>query len=291
MKENNNLSRVARNSKKEKTTIEPKTKEINIEPKKKSPVKRILATLFIIGLLILLYARFIGTMGLVVKEYGITSSKLPESFDGLKVVHISDIHYGTIINQKRLENIVNEINKIKPDIVVFTGDLYDESINMTDTLQSEVINTLNKLEVTIGKYAVSGNHDYSDTIFEDLITKSGFTYLSNESKIIYNNGPTPIEIVGYPDYYKIALIHEPDELDNIKDKGFDLVLSGHSHGGQVRLPIIGKIITPPGSKKYYDEYYNVNDTKMYVSYGLGTSLLRLRLFDHPSFNLYRIYSE
>ena len=77
----------------------------------------------------------------------------------------------------------------------------------------------------------------------------------------------------------------------IKDKDFDLVLSGHSHGGQVRLPIIGKIITPPGSKKYYDEYYNVNDTKMYVSYGLGTSLLRLRLFDHPSFNLYRIYSE
>ena len=244
-------------------------------------------------------------MGLIVKEYGITSSKLPDSFDGLKVVHISDIHYGTIINQKRLENIVNEINKIKPDIIVFTGDLYDESINMTDTLQSEVINTLNKLEVTIGKYAVSGNHDYSDTIFEDLITKSGFTYLSNESKIIYNNGPTPIEIVGYPesrkdnpdytisltDYYKIALIHEPDELDNIKDKGFDLVLSGHSHGGQVRLTIIGKIITPPGSKKYYDEYYNVNDTKMYVSYGLGTSLLRLRLFDHPSFNLYRIYSE
>lgn len=305
MKENNNLSRVARNSKKEKTTIEPKTEEINIEPKKKNPLKKILVTLFIIGLLILLWARFIGTMGLIVKEYGITSSKLPDSFDGLKVVHISDIHYGTIINQKRLENIVNEINKIKPDIVVFTGDLYDESINMTDTLQSEVINTLNKLEVTIGKYAVSGNHDYSDTIFEDLITKSGFTYLSNESKIIYNNGPTPIEIVGYPDsrkdnpdytisltdYYKIAIIHEPDELDNIKDKGFDLVLSGHSHGGQVRLPIIGKIITPPGSKKYYDEYYNVNDTKMYVSYGLGTSLLRLRLFDHPSFNLYRIYSE
>ena len=173
---------------------------------------------------------------------------------------------------------------------------------MTDTLQSEVINTLNKLEVTIGKYAVSGNHDYSDTIFEDLITKSGFTYLSNESKIIYNNGPTPIEIVGYPDsrkdnpdytisltdYYKIALIHEPDELDNIKDKGFDLVLSGHSHGGQVRLPIIGKIITPPGSKKYYDEYYKVGDTDLYISSGLGTSLYKFRLFNRQSINFYRI---
>ena len=113
MKENNNLSRVARNSKKEKTTIEPKTEEINIEPKKKSPLKKILLLIFIIGLLILLWARFIGTMGLIVKEYGITSSKLPDSFDGLKVVQISDIHYGTIINQKRLENIVNEINKIK----------------------------------------------------------------------------------------------------------------------------------------------------------------------------------
>ena len=67
MKENNNLSRVARNSKKEKTTIERKTEEINIEPKKKSPLKKILLLIFIIGLLILLWARFIGTMGLIVK--------------------------------------------------------------------------------------------------------------------------------------------------------------------------------------------------------------------------------
>lgn len=262
----------------------------------------LIIVLIIIGLL--LYVRFIGTSGFIVKEYPIYSDKLPSSFDGLKIVHISDIHYGSMSKDKLIK-IVNEINNIKPDIVVFTGDLYDEFTVLTDDNKKDISEVLSKIEATIGKYAVSGNHDYSNDGYPQLIENSGFTYLNSNSKIIYYHGSTPIEIVGYPsyikdnpnydyelsDYFKIALIHEPDAIDSLADKNIDLVLSGHSHGGQVRLPFIGALTTPEGAKKYYDAYYTVGNSKLYVSYGLGTVLLPVRFFDRPSFNVYRLYSN
>ena len=273
------------------------------EKKKLSKFKKVIIGIFIIGILLLAYVRFIGTYGFMVKEYPIYSEKLPSNFDGLKIVHISDIHYGSLPKGK-LDDVVNEINTIKPDIVVFTGDLYDEFSVVTDDAKEDMINELSKINTTLGKYSIKGNHDYSQDGYEEIMEKSGFTDLYNSSKIIYYNGNTPIEIVGYPsylmenpnydyelsDYYKIGLIHEPDAIENIQDKGFDLVLAGHSHGGQVRFPFIGDIYEPVGSKMYHDEYYRVNNTDLYVSYGLGEVMWNLRFFDRPSINLYRMYS-
>lgn len=91
--------------------------------------------------------------------------------------------------------------------------------------------------------------------------------------------------------YSILLMHEPDYVDNIDLNNYDLILAGHSHGGQVRLPLIGSIITPVGSKKYHNEYYNISGKPLYVSSGIGTSLMRLRLFEHPSFNFYRLSNK
>ena len=196
---------------------------------------------------------------------------------------------------------------MKPDLIVFTGDLYDRYSNLTDDMKDKIIDSLSKLESTYGKIAISGNHDYEHEGYQEIIEKCGFTYLDSESKLIYSKGNTPIEIVGYPsilkdspdynidltDNYKIALIHEGDAFDNIEDKNFDLVLAGHSHGGQVRLPIIGaiKFILPQYAKKYYDEQYTVNNTQIYVSSGLGESEYYLRAFNKPSFNFYRLYNK
>ena len=274
------------------------------EKKKIGKFKMFIITLLIIGGLLLAYVRFIGIYGFIVKEYPVYSDKLPSSFDGLKIVHISDIHYGSLPKGK-LEDVVNEINTIKPDIVVFTGDLYDEFSVLTDDTKDDIVNQLSKINTTLGKYSVKGNHDYSQDGYEDIMKRSGFIDLYNSSKIIYYNGTEPIEIVGYPsylmedpnydyelsDYYKIALIHEPDAIENIQDKGFDLVLAGHSHGGQIRLPFVGDIYEPAGSKKYHDEYYKVNNTDLYVSYGLGEVMWNIRFFDRPSINLYRMHSN
>lgn len=273
--------------------------------KKGSSLLKFFKILLLIGVLIFMYARFIGTRFLNIKEYAIYDTVLPETFDGLKIVHLTDIHYGTIVNAKNLTNIVNQINQLKPDIVVFTGDLYDESIVLNDKIVNEIVTCLKNINSTLGKFAVAGNHDYSSDLFAQIITDSGFTYLENSSQIIYDENNTPLEIIGFddawkgnPNYniplsnnYKIVLVHEPDEISKILPLNVNLVLAGHSHGGQIRLPFIGALYTPNGSKNYKNDYYEFTNTKMYISYGIGTSVLKIRLFNQPSINFYRLYKS
>ena len=280
-------------------------------------MKKIIITLIIIILLIssvLLYSRFIATKGLKVKEYKVVNTKITDSYHGLKIVHLSDIHYGSTINEKELNNIVDKINEIKPDIVVLTGDLLDERINFDKDI---IINCLSKIEANLGKYAISGNHDLPNDDFNYIITESGFTNLDNNYDLIYykSNEPIIISGIGYngedvgikteqfdkyiselkvddiKPIYSILLVHAPDTVDNLDLNKYDLVLAGHSHGGQVRLPFVGAIYKPDGAKKYYEEYYKINNTDLYISSGLGTSMYKFRLFNKPSINFYRITNK
>ena len=212
-------------------------------------------------------------------------------------------------NKKKLENVVKKINEIKPDIVVLTGDIVDNKISKEE--KNELIEELSKIEVTIGKYAIKGNHDYDFKDFDKVTNDSNFINLNDTFEIIHGNNSN-IMISGVSTNlhgknkinekldsskkylennsvnYKILLLHEPDYIDDIKDISYDLTLAGHSHNGQVRLPFIGAIYTPKGAKKYYKEYYKVNNTDMYISNGLGTTIMNLRLFNKPSISLYRL---
>ncbi|MBE6158944.1 MAG: metallophosphoesterase [Firmicutes bacterium] len=272
--------------------------------KEKSKMKIIIIVILLLIAITFVYMRFIATSGFIIKEFNVTSEKLPKGFNGVKVIHLSDIHYASV-GEAKLNKAVEEVNTMKPDIIVFTGDLYDEFSNLTEDMENKIINALSKLNAPLGKYAVSGNHDYKYDRFTDIITKSGFTYLENETKLIYYNDETPIEIIGYPDereanpnydielsdYFKIALIHEGDSWEHIKDKGIDLSLAGHSHGGQVRLPFIGCLIKVDGGKKYCEEHYTNNNSELYVNFGLGETEFKLRSFNKPSINMYRLYTK
>ena len=274
----------------------------------------ILIIIILIVVLGLLYSRFIATRGLKVKEYKVVNNKITDSYHGLKIIHLTDIHYGSTINEKELNNIVDEVNKLKPDIVVMTGDLLDERLSYDKDI---IINCLSRIEAKLGKYAVSGNHDIPLDDYNYIVKESGFTNLDNKYELIYSKSNEPIVIsgIGYSNedigikteqfdkyiselkaddikpIYSILLVHEPDTVDSLNLDNYDLILAGHSHGGQVRLPIIGKLYTPQGSKKYYDEYYKINNTDLYISSGLGTSWYRFRLFNKPSFNFYRITNK
>ena len=94
-----------------------------------------------------------------------------------------------------------------------------------------------------------------------------------------------------PDLYTVILVHEPDYMTKMLNANVDLVLAGHSHNGQVRLPLYGKIYTPSKAKKYYDSYYRVNKTDLYISSGIGCSTINVRLFDRPSINFYRLNNK
>ena len=280
-------------------------------------MKKVIIILVIIILTIslcLLYSRFIATKGLKVKEYKVVNSKITDSYHGLKIIHLTDIHYGSTINEKELNNIVDKVNEIQPDIVVMTGDLIDERLSYDKDI---IINCLSRIEAKLGKFAVSGNHDIPLDDYNYIIKESGFTSLDNKYELIYSKSNEPIIIsgIGYSDedigikteqfdkyiselktddikpIYSILLVHEPDTVENLDLNKYDLILAGHSHAGQVRLPIIGKLYTPEGAKKYYDEYYKINNTDLYISSGLGTSLYKFRLFNKPSFNFYRITNK
>lgn len=292
------------------------------EEKSNITIKKIIIGLIIFTsciCLALLYSRFISTKGLNVKEYKIVNEKITDNFHGLKVIHLTDVHYGTTINKKELTKLVNKINKIKPDIVVLTGDLLDKDTELSKKQQKELTSTLAKIETTIGKYAINGNHDYKYKTFNTIIEKSGFINLNDTYDQIYKDGNNYILISGIStslhgdktieeklentnnllkeipedeknDIYKILLVHEPDIIDKINIK-FDLVLAGHSHYGQIRLPLIGAIMTPELSKKYYDEHYSINNTELYISGGLGTSTIKFRFMNKPSINFYRITNK
>lgn len=289
----------------EKIEIEKEEKK---KKKKKGTSKLTIILIIIISLIVLsfIYMRYIATSGFIVKEYNVTSEKLPENFNGFKIAHLSDIHYASI-GKEKLDKIVEEVNIMKPDMIVFTGDLYDGYSNLTEDMKNKIVDSLSKLDASYGKYCITGNHDYEHDGYQDIMYKSGFTYLENESKLIYSNDDNPIELIGYPsiikgnpDYsielsnnYKIALIHEGDVFDKLEDKNLDLVLAGHSHGGQVRLPFIGsiKFMLPDYAKKYSEEHYLINGTELFVSSGLGESEFYLRAFNKPSFNFYRLYNK
>ena len=257
--------------------------------------------------LILLYAHYIEPFNYYVKEYKIESKLLPESFDGIKIVHFTDIHYGGSIKINELKKIINIINNQNPDIVVFTGDFFDKRFKIKNKELNKIKEELSKIKSNLGNYAVDGNHDhyYKDDFKKTL--QESFTILGNNESLIYYKESIPISIVGLTDktetkvnyevlkneneYFRIVLAHEPDEYNNIKDYSFNVLLSGHSHNGQIRIPFIGAIYTPVGAKTYYDDYYKINDKELFISNGLGTSTIDFRFNSKPSINLYRLYAQ
>lgn len=289
--------------------------------KEKKPfIKKFIIFLLILITIVsstLLYSRYIGTSGIFINEYKVVNKNLSNDFYGLKIVHISDLHYGRTINKKELNELVKKINLTKPDIVVLTGDLIDKDTNLTDKDIKIISDAFNKIDVTIGKYAIKGNHDYKFKKWDILIENSGFVNLNDKYELIFANENDYILLSGmstniygdlkvndkskiFEEYinsseikpnYSILLMHEPDFVDNFDYNNFNLILAGHSHNGQVRLPIIGAIIKPNYGKKYYDHYYKLKNTDLYVSSGLGVSEVNFRLFNRPTFNLYRLTNK
>ena len=268
---------------------------------------KIIFGILIFILILFICLRFIGTKGLIIKEYKVVNKNIDTSFYGFKIVHFSDLHYGMSVDEKVLSNLVDKINKTKPDIVVFTGDLIDKKKNYTESDTKLLTKYLSKIKSSYGNYYVNGDDDENINSFDSIMVNSNFKSLNNNYEVITSEKNKKILISGIStnanikifndifkddDYsYKIIMMHYPDNYDLISKYNFDLVLSGHSHNGQVRLPYIGALVKMNNSKKYYDPYYKINDTDMYISGGIGNSKVNLRLFNTPSFNLYRLVDK
>ena len=262
--------------------------------------KFFLITIAILTILLLgvyIYARYIEPNLLMVNRVNLESSRM----DGhLKIVFFGDTHMGEFNNIDQLERIVNEINAQNPDLVIFTGDLISASKNLNvDT--DAISQTLKKIQAPYGKYCVMGNHEYATLkqySYKDLMNSANFEVLVNDWLDIpeinirllglddaYSGKPDKnLSDAALDSAYNIMITHEPDIIDQMDIDGIQLILAGHTHGGQISVPFLTEKFLPPGGKKYVKGLFEVGSdgqTNLFVTKGTGMSTIPYRFMNVP----------
>jgi len=259
-----------------------------------------------------LYARKIEPNWLSITSHNISSKLIPKSFNNVTILQFSDTHVGFQYQLKNLRKTVKIINQLRPDIVVFTGDLIDQPLEFSEQAQVQISRILSQIQAPLGKYAVYGNHDYGGygkNFYQTIINQSEFTLLTNANDYIYNEQNESIRIAGIDDpifgspnfeqtfqhikknEFCIFLSHAPDLADEASKYPVTLQLSGHSHGGQIQIPLLGPLITPSYAENYLEGMYNIDGIKLYVNRGLGTTRLPLRFLSRPEISLFTLQSS
>ena len=251
---------------------------------------------------------------LMVNEIKITNDKIPQSFEGFRIAQVSDLHNAEL--GKDNNKLIEKLNECEPDIIVLTGDLIDS--NHTNL---EVALSFTQQAVKIAPcYMVTGNHEaWVGSQYEDLKTSlenAGVIVLQDEA-IELNYGDEYIQLIGLndPDFseldsilsesiletklseinissgFTILLSHRPECFNVYQNKNIDLVLSGHAHGGQFRLPFLGGVIAPDQGlfPKYDAGAYTENGTTMIVSRGIGNSIIPFRVNNRPEIVLVELH--
>ncbi|OAS17190.1 metallophosphoesterase [Paenibacillus oryzisoli] len=230
--------------------------------------------------------------------------RYPASFAGMRIVQFSDTHISKYSGLSHLTRLAQLLQRQEPDILVFTGDLFD---SRQGEISDDVIPILSQLQAAHGKFAVLGNHDLRMDAkrITDILEKSGFKVLVNENQRI-SRGEESIHIVGVDemfhgnpdlplalqgverDEFALLLAHEPDFADLASKYAIDLQLSGHSHGGQIRIPFYGSVFTPDLGQKYSMGLYNFDGTEfhVYTNRGIGTTLLPIRFNCRPEITVF-----
>ena len=219
-------------------------------------------------------------------EIDIPIKNLPENFHGFRIVQFSDLHVGPTIRNGFVQTVVNQINELKSDMIVFTGDLVDGTV---ENLKNDVA-PLSKLYARYGKYFVTGNHEYYSGVMQwcEKVKELGFDVLNNESRTIKKDnqkillaGVTDISGGNFSREYKsnpakalngnttkgtkILLAHQPRSIFEAAKAGYDLQLSGHTHGGQmIPWQFLTRLAQP-----YMEGLYKHNNTWIYVNKGTG----------------------
>ncbi len=277
-----------------------KTKKVSIE---------IIFLLFIF--LIIIWARFIEPRVIKVNNYNFNVEEKTE-IKSLKTAVISDLHLGAFQNKRIMKKLVKKINKVNPDIVLISGDfVYHINKNKLTKSFSELQN------IKVPKLAVLGNHDYGkgdNNISNEIITaleSNGVLVVDNNIKTMSINnsiikfsgledfwtGSPDYEVLNKNDFedkvdLDILLAHNPDivyEIENLSEnyKQIDLVVSGHTHAGQMRLPFLYKHIIP--SVYNFDRgFYKISDINVFVSPGIGMVVLPMRLFNFSEISIINI---
>lgn len=215
--------------------------------------------------------------------------RLPAPFAGLRVLHLSDLHFSGEISREYFEQAFTEAARTRPDLVLFTGDLFDNPA-LTDWLPS----TLGQLQPSLGCYFILGNHDWhlEESEIRRSLQELGWQDCQGQVHEIVREGarlqlggderPWMGAAAEFPaetsEAFRILLSHTPDNINWARGAGVDLMLSGHNHGGQVKLPGIGPLLAPSRyGVRFADGIFQLDPTTLHVSRGLsGRHPLRIQ---------------
>ncbi len=247
-------------------------------------------------ILVILYSLYEAST-LRIKYITVSDDQIPKGFDGKKIVFISDIHYGLYFSLDRLRDLVEKVNELEPDIILIGGDYTTER----EANIEPCIEILQKLSASLGIYSVLGNHDSWGDPFKTTkaLENIDIKILTNKAVWI-DSGNSRIRVGGVGDLwtdtqdinptlanttdedYVILLTHNPMYIEKIQTNKIDLILSGHTHGGQI-LPVrlIAPYLPSKLKQRYLSGIYEVKDTKMIVTNGIGTVFIPARLFAPP----------
>ena len=255
------------------------------------------------------YAFRIEPFNLNVNDVDISQNKA----SSVKLVQFSDTHIKPDFTHENFQKVVDAINQQNADIVVFTGDLYDDAPTYSD--DKNIINLLKSINAKYGKFAVYGNHDYfSYSATEDtdgyskIMEQSDFTLLKNKSKIVEINGKR-LFITGLncsDEYdnnhstnfadpsnknsdYNILLSHKPSTYEKYKDFDYNLILAGHTHGGQIKIPFISFHSGKDQCAGFFAGLYDLGpNKKLYTNIGIGTTRVSARFRAVPEISLFNL---
>ena len=212
-----------------------------------------------------------------------------------KIVVFSDLNLLYNYNVDNLPKLIATINHTNPDIVIFNGDLFKDNLYKKDQARNDkIISELKKIEPVYGKFAVLGEQDLKNKDVSEILFNSDFEVLTNAKRNIRINGRT-FNIIGLIDNnkeknilnelsdqsYNIVITHNPSIIDKIKDYKIDIIVTGHTLGGQYNLPIYGSIFEDIRKIPYYKGYHEVNGIKVFNSNGIGIYQSSMR-FRAPS---------
>lgn len=267
---------------------------------------KILLSLIILVILFVIYS-FIEPYWLQVEHINIIDRDIPKSFEGKKIVFISDIHHGGYFSIKRVARLVEKVNRLRPDIIILGGDyVYRDKKYIIPCFEE-----LKKLKAAIGKFGVMGNHDHWQNVelTKQGMKNAGIVILDNQAEWTEINGHR-IKIGGVGDLWEdsqdinptientkeedfvILVSHNPDYVEELVTHNIDLVLSGHTHGGQVTIfGLWAPLIPSRYGQKYRTGILDTEFTKVIITNGVGTIAPPVRFFARPEINVIVLRSE
>jgi len=237
----------------------------------------------------------------VVERIRVPIAGLPPGLHGLTIAQLSDFHVGRHMPPDFLRLVVRQTMALHPELIALTGDFVDRNVKYARACADAVAS----LRAPLGVHAVLGNHDYSSRLsgLEAELEQVGLAPMHNQARRVERNG-TALYVVGVDDVRrrradltlalegvppaapKLLLVHEPDFADYVSDNHFLLQLSGHSHGGQIRVPKFGPLLLPSWGRKYASGLHQMpNGMWVYTTRGVGVAMPPVRINCPPEISL------